>query len=162
MVIMLKNFDNFKSIKNLKSENFEWDCLPRARGVYIIVSQSLKEPKFLVRGLGGMFKGKNPNIPINILKKKWVTFKLNENKILYIGKAGRNNTLKNRIKLYIKFGQGKSAAHWGGRYIWQMVDSDDLLIYWKEDTDSEKSEKIMLAEFKTIHNQKLPFANLIM
>lgn len=159
---MIKSFGNFKTVKELKSENFSWNCLPRVRGLYIVVSKSSKEPKFLIRGTGGMFKGKDPNILINILKKKWVSFKSNEYKILYIGKAGKSNTLKNRIKLYIKFGQGSPAAHWGGRYIWQMVNSDDLLIFWKEDKNSEKNEKIMLAEFKNLHNQKLPFANLIM
>jgi len=94
-----------------------------------------------------------------------VNFKPGDNNVVYIGKAGGENvkaTLKERIKSYIKFGRGKSSPHRGGRYIWQITNSDSLKVYWRESDDPIKEEKKMLLEFKAKHDNKLPFANLRM
>ena len=65
---------------------------------------------------GEFFKGKNPNVVLDELKKNWIDDTL----VVYIGKAGGGNskaTLKSRLRQYFGFGQGKSIGHWGGRLI---------------------------------------------
>ena len=60
----------------------------------------------------------------------------------------------------MRFGSGKNVGHYGGRYIWQLADSDDLVVCWKCVEDSRRVEAAMIAEFKKNHNGKRPFANL--
>lgn len=163
---MLEGFIYLEIVKELKLKRFNWDKVPMVGGVYAVVYKKLHKPNYsLPEGIGGYFKGKNPNVSKEKLNRKWIKFKPGEDRIIYIGKAGGKNiktTLRNRIKSYIRFGNGKRSAHWGGRYIWQIADSDNLKIYWKKSDSPEKEEKKMLVEFKNIYNQKLPFANIRM
>ena len=86
--------------------------------------------------------------------------------ILYIGKAGggtSSSTLYKRIKQYLDFGNGKKVGHWGGRYIWQLQDSDDLYFCWKETQTGNlprEEETSLITIFKESHEGKLPFTNL--
>ena len=111
-------------------------------------------------GFGGHFKDKNPNVSIDILKENWVDNSL----IVYIGKAGNESskaTLNSRLKQYLYFGQGRKAAHWGGRLIWQLKDSDQLLVCWKKspNDDPRAIEKKLIKNFVTEYGKR-PFANL--
>ena len=160
---MLDGFTYLKTIKELKSANFNWPQVLEVNGIYFIVYKSLNKPEFLLpKGTGGWFKKKNPNVSKEKLNENWINFKPSEDKILYIGRAIGMNTLKARIRLYMKFGSGEPVPHWGGRYIWQIANSDDLEIYWKEDKNSKTTERDLLREFKRKHDQRLPFANLRM
>ena len=79
--------------------------------------------------------------------------------VLYIGKS---NALRRRLKEYASFGAGSPIGHWGGRYIWQLSDSDELLVAWKacgEDETPDYLEAQLLGRFKRIHG-RLPFANI--
>ncbi|MDO8659825.1 MAG: hypothetical protein Q7K54_04485 [Candidatus Parcubacteria bacterium] len=156
---MLRDFVYFKTIKELKSEKFNWNNISNVGGVYIVVYKKLNRPEFLPVGSGGEFKGRDPNVSKNILLENWVDFKSGEDRILYIGKSVK---LRRRIKSYIKFGEGRSVAKWGGRYIWQIANSGNLEIYWKEAKNPREEEKRMLYKFKDKHEQRLPFANLRM
>jgi hypothetical protein len=140
--------------------------MPSEKGVYAVVSSQLPNQDFHVKGTGGLFKGRNPNVSKACLQNKWV----NEAHILYIGKAGSADgngriskaTLRGRINAYLKFGLGYNTSHWGGRYIWQLENSKDLLIYWRACNDGENPatlEKELILKFKE-HYHKLPFANL--
>ena len=62
----------------------------------------------------------------------------------------------------MQFGLGKPCAHWGGRYIWQLADAKDLLVYWKPTLgrDPRLVEKAMLSKFVEKYGC-LPFANLV-
>jgi hypothetical protein len=84
--------------------------------------------------------------------------------VLNIGKAGpgRTATLKSRLLNYVRFGQGKNSGHSGGRYIWQLPNSRDLLVCWKATGKAvpREVEKRLIAEFRQKYG-KLPFANLI-
>lgn len=105
-------------------------------------------------------KGCDPSVPLSVLEKSW-----DDNaKVLYIGKAGgstQKTTIQDRLRAYMKFGLGKRYSHWGGRYIWQLDDAKELLVYWKE-TDTQEpceTEKYLLnAHVETFG--RLPFANL--
>ena len=113
-------------------------------GVYMVVRSSYDAPLFREIGTGGHFKGKNPNVPIRELENEWVD----------------GETLRKRLKQYIRFGSGEAVGHWGGRYIWQLEDADQLLFCWKACADAEELEKALIAAFKKCHDGKRPFANL--
>ena len=62
----------------------------------------------------------------------------------------------------MKFGQGKPVAHHGGRYIWQIKDSEELVVCWKSLENGKNPRQLeaeMIHEFKKKYG-KLPFANL--
>ena len=155
----------YRTIGDLKEAGFEGFCsvadlrkdlsgIPVVQGVYIVVYQEDGMPEFLENGTGGFFKAKNPNVPVSELKSNWVGGTC----VVYIGKA---TTLSKRISQYLKFGNGKSIGHWGGRLIWQIKDSKDLQICWKPvDADPREEEMRLIADFKRQYGGKRPFANL--
>lgn len=151
-------FEGFLPIKALRSST---QLIPKVRGVYVVMRIKDTAPDFLSVGTGGYFKGKDPNVSVEELQNNWVE----DSQIGYIGKGGDPGvkaTLNSRIKLYLSFGKGKNVAHYGGRYIWQLSDAEDLIIAWKELPEEipSKVETNMIDAFKKDHNEKRPFANL--
>lgn len=57
-------------------------------------------------------------------------------------------------------------ASMGGRSIWQLADSNDLLVAWRANTDERTGarardiERELIADFKLTHGGKRPFANV--
>ena len=157
-------FTGFIRLKDIEND---YSIFPDCKGLYIIYIDDNQDISFCNPGTGGFFKGKDPNIEIEELKGKWV----NDANVLYIGKAGGTtkngrvykSTLRKRIKEYMKFGKGKNIGHWGGRYIWQIKESDDLIIAYKIlDADNPViEEQKLINKFKNHYNGRLPFANLI-
>lgn len=150
-------FKGFVTIEAIKNTNYQ--TLPKVRGVYIIL-YSTELPEFISIGSGGAFKGRNPNVPIDDLQSNWV----NNSPILYIGKAGSETgtaTIHSRLKQYFQFGEGKPVGHWGGRYIWQLANADNLIICWLELPNGipAKIETALIKEFSHYYGQR-PFANL--
>lgn len=136
--------------------------IPAQKGIYVVLRENESAPQFLSEGTGGHFKGKNPNVSIPELEDNWVE----GTSIVYIGKAGGKGssaTLNKRLGQYIRFGQGANVGHWGGRYIWQLADSRELVVCWKALTIDEprEMEHKMIEDFKTTHKGKRPFANLV-
>lgn len=152
-------FEGFKTMKELM--NGGRNLIPAQMGVYVVLRESDAAPVFLEEGTGGFFKGKDPNVLISELQANWVP----NASVVYIGKAGgigSSATLQKRLGQYLRFGQGANVGHWGGRYIWQLADSLDLVVCWKTltDTDPRELENQMIADFKSIHGKR-PFANLM-
>ena len=164
----------YRTIDDLKKAGFKGFCsveklrddlsgIPAVAGVYMVVYQGNGMPEFLEVGTGGLKRKKdksgklkiiNPNVPVSELKSNWVK----DTCVVYIGKA---TTLSKRISQYLKFGNGKSIGHWGGRLIWQIKDSKDLQICWKPvDADPREEEMRLIADFKRQYGGKRPFANL--
>jgi hypothetical protein len=145
-----KGFVSFKKLMDDKS------VVTKEPGVYIVLREDKSAPSFLEIGTGGFFKGKNPNVTIQELKNNWI----DDTQILYIGKA---TSLQRRLKQYIEFGEGKAVGHWGGRFIWQLKDSQELIVCWHT-FESEKvakaTESSLIEKFKSEHQGKRPFANL--
>jgi hypothetical protein len=134
--------------------------VPNAAGVHFVLrADSTTVPTYLVTGSGGHFKRKNPNVALDELERYWVDRAL----VLYIGKAGpKSATLRSRLQQYMRFGSGEAVGHWGGRYIWQLRGSRDLLVCWKviaPGADPRDEEKQLIREFEK-EFQKPPFANL--
>ena len=150
-------FLGFKSVSQLWLSHHE---IPNEKGVYLILNTTPTKKYFLVKGVGGYFKGTDPNVNKDILNNNWVDNSI----VVYIGKAGGKNslaTLKKRLKQYLDFGKGKAVGHKGGRYIWQLQNHSDLLIAWKVLKTEEPSivETELLKKFDSQFG-KLPFANL--
>ena len=117
-------FEGFIPVAQLQTDS---TAIPRTAGVYMVVYTGENIPEFLSRGTGGFFKGKDPNVSITELETNWV-----ENTcVVYIGKAGKlkncKATIQSRLKQYLDFGAGKKSGHKGGRYIWQIKNSGNLL-----------------------------------
>lgn len=152
-----KGFEGFYTVKELNtlkvSRQFS-SIVPATKGVYLFLRLNNTKPTFLEKGTGGGYKGKDPNVSIAELQENWV----NDTPIMYIGKATK---LKSRLSAYLRFGNNQSTSHWGGRLIWQLADSNDLIVCWKTtQEDPREVEKGMIQEFKKEHGGQRPFANL--
>ena len=130
-----------------------WDEVPSGQGVYVVMTDGPDPPEYLSRSPAGWFKRRDPTGSRTTLEAAWVE----GCPLVYIGKAAR---LRTRLRQYRDHGQGKPVGHWGGRYIWQLSNSGDLVVAWRvTDEDPEQLEKEMLAAFLDQYGQ-LPFANL--
>ena len=146
-----EGWSGFKPIRELRNS---LSSITMVGGVYLVLRVSEESPVFLTEGTGGYFKGKDPNVPISELSSNWI----DGTPVVYIGKA---TSLKKRLSQYLRFGEGMNVGHYGGRYIWQLKDSNDLLICWMPTVDDpEAVENLMIEEFKKNHNGDRPFANL--
>ncbi len=132
---------------------------PKERGVYAVIFPGTREPSFLGAGTGGTFKGRRPNLPVRELRERWVS----GSHVLYLGKAGASTQkahLRQRLSAYSRFGSGKPASHWGGRAIWQISDSAQLLVRWWPTLGQEPRDlEVALLEKFREHYGTLPFAN---
>lgn len=149
-------FIGFKTMKELFTDS---SAIPKIKGVYLVLNPT-KKGEFLIVGTGGHFKGKNPNVSVSELKANWV----DDTIVVYIGKAGKdgsNATLQSRLRQYFGFGQGKNVGHWGGRLIWQLKNSADLIVCWKAlPTDDPRTvEADLIQDFVSKFSNR-PFANL--
>ncbi|WLF51535.1 hypothetical protein [Rhodococcus opacus] len=130
-------------------------------GVYVVIRLAETDPEFLQQSPAGWFKGKDPSVPVATLENAWVP----SSPVVYLGKANGGATgrrgLRKRLDEYRRHGAGEPVGHWGGRYIWQLADSEELVVGWKPtaDTDARTLERHMIAEFSSDH-AKRPFANL--
>jgi len=130
---------------------------PSGPAAYVVYRPSSAAPKFLGANPGGRHKGQDPTVTLQALEANWVP----GSHVVYIGKA---NVADRRLKQFADFGAGKPVGHWGGRYIWQLADSDELLVAWHEVSWMETArdyEKRLLAHFAQLHGGARPYANLV-
>lgn len=152
-----EGFAGFRSFRQL-----EINRVPQSPGIYVVLKPEGFEPKFLAKSVGGRFKRRDPSLLQSVLKTEWVE----DADVLYIGKAGPGSTgnrgLRKRIQEFADFGRGKPVGHWDGRLIWQLADSQSLVIAWKELSAAEVkfAEAAYHAEFIRVYGT-LPFANLV-
>ena len=151
-------FQGFITVFDLRASGCKE--VPPKPGTYLVLRPLASYPKFVYPSTGGYFKGKDPTVQQDELEHHWVEGTI----VLYIGKAGGVNstrTLRGRLQTYLKFGEGKPVAHWGGRYIWQLADADELVICWKTTPRSDPAlEEQKLIRAFTARYGKRPFANL--
>ena len=169
---MISHLNIFNSIPKLQNSGFEGflpvgtlrsniSKIPNQKGVYLILYNSDKQPAFIEKGTGGFFKKIDPNVSIEELQHKWIE----GSKVIYIGKAGGKGssaTLRSRIIQYLRFGDGESVGHYGGRFIWQINHSDRLFLCWKPMTIQDpRTEEARLIRLFMDEYGKRPYANLI-
>ena len=137
------------------------DAIPREPGVYAIVRPAGALPEFSESSPAGHFKGKDPTVHPSALHTAWVAGA----SVLYIGKAAAGSTgrrgLPRRLTEYQRHGRGEPVGHWGGRYIWQLVDHPSLLVAWRTTDSKEDPEALeaeLIAQFVAAYGAR-PFAN---
>lgn len=132
--------------------------VPTGHGIYVVIRTDTSPPSFLPTSPAGHRKGRDPSVAADELGDAWVDGAT----VVYIGKAAGQDGLNRRLADYRRHGTGLPAGHWGGRYIWQLVDSDALLVAWRPMTgdNAGEAEQDLIDEFKELHGGALPFANL--
>jgi hypothetical protein len=131
------------------------DVPPGAGGLYVVVREGGEYPMFLDASPAGRFRG-DPSVAPDALAAHWI----DDCQVVYIGKA-KHGRLRARLRELEAFGRGTKARHWGGRLIWQLADSPDLIVAWKElpeDANALAAEATLLSEFRRVHG-RAPFAN---
>lgn len=155
-------FTGFINIRSLRELNLSQ--VPKSKGdygVYVVLRREESKPVFTAESSGGRFKGRDPNVAPQELEANWV----DRTPVMYVGKAGSSTssaTLRSRLKQYLDFGNGKRVGHWGGRYLWHLPKTEELIICWKTTLEDEprRVEAEMIQAFKAAFGQR-PFANLV-
>jgi hypothetical protein len=127
--------------------------VPEAPGVYAVLRTADAAPRFADANPAGRFRKKDPTVEVAVLEKAWVE----EPEVLYVASAA---DVRKRLEELRRFAAGEPVGHWGGRYLWQLEDRDDLLVAWNAThEDAAVVETRMLGDFKDRY-RALPFANL--
>jgi hypothetical protein len=140
-----------------------WEACPHALagiersagGVYVIYRADPADPAYLDSSPAGTFRG-DPTVPARVLEANWVPGA----RVVYIGKANHGR-LRKRLEEFIDFGRGGIRRHWGGRLIWQLQQSEKLLVAWRSvppDVTPKEIEDDMIYSFRQTYG-KAPFAN---
>jgi hypothetical protein len=148
-----EGFSSFLTFEQLRERLAE---VPPHAGVYIVLRTSGDPVEFLDANPGGRFKGRDPTVEADVLRRKWIE----RSEVVYIGKG---DNLQRRLKQYADFGSGNPIGHWGGRYIWQLADSASLQVAWMLGGSAETAammEARLLRRFKEEHDGRLPYANI--
>jgi hypothetical protein len=90
--------------------------------------------------------------PVERLVEKWVKGA----EILYIGKGTQ---LRRRLRQLIRHSQGLVVTHTGGEIVWQLRDSEQLIVCWHTYSDPRRVERALIQEFRRANQGQLPFAN---
>ncbi|WP_426225086.1 hypothetical protein [Pseudarthrobacter sp. DSP2-3-2b1] len=152
--------DGFRGF--LSFRELEIHKVPQVPGIYAVLKPEGFKRLFLATSVGGQFKKRDPSILLPSLESHWI----DDAEVLYIGKAGAGTAgtrgLRKRLQEFADFGRGKPVGHWGGRLLWQLADSQSLVIAWKEleAAEVDSAEAGYQAEFISLYG-RLPFANLV-
>jgi hypothetical protein len=132
--------------------------VPSHSGIYLIERDAEGAPKFRIPSTGGWFNGLDPDYPLDIIQANWVVGA----QIVYVGKAVGFVGLRKRLRQLIDFGCGKPVPHRGGRLLWHLHDSDELLVRWRlcGPDEADRAETTAIADFKRSHRGLRPFANM--
>jgi hypothetical protein len=151
-------FVGFSCIRDLHASRCRG--VPQHPGVYLVARGPTHAGVFSTHSCGGRFKGKDPTVPVERLRRLWIDAAI----VLYIGKAGGGDAgavLQERLWAYMRFGAGEPVGHWGGRLIWQLENCHDLTICWRAcgEADAAKVEGALIRQFAVSYGRR-PFANL--
>ena len=120
----------------------------------MVTGTGTARPTFLERSVGGPHKGRDLTVAVSRLQESWTE----DAQVLYIGKA---SSLRTRLWAYARQGRGHSASHFGGRFLWQLPQSEGLLVGWHEvETASPGAVEDALITLYAADFGKRPFANL--
>lgn len=128
--------------------------IPAAPGIYLVgVPFDGFEPNISDATTGPRFvKGRSMLYPASKLKEK---FNLSDKRCLYIGES---DNLQHRITLFLQYGRGEDVPHRGGRAIWQIANSDELILAWCPCPNHENVKSALLASYRQSFGV-LPMAN---
>ena len=127
-------------------------CVPNAPGVYWVFAPEGMPVCFSEQT--ERFKAKS--YPAKTLQEKYE--RCADKSILYIGKAEGKRGLRQRLKQYMDYGQGKGNIHAGGRAIWQISECGLLLLGYEVCENAGERERQLLQEYRE-KNGSYPLAN---
>jgi len=124
----------------------------------MIIRPSDSAPHFLRKSPGGWFKELDPSYPLNVVHANWV----DGAHVMYVGMTGADGGLRSRLCQFFDFGAGKRVGHRGGRLLWHLQDSGELLVRWRTCAASkaDSAEDDAINSFKSAHEGRRPFANM--
>lgn len=125
--------------------------VPEGAGVYVLLREKGAPPVFVERSPAGPHQGREATAPLEDLRAAWVA----RTPLLYVGES---KTLRKRITQFRRQGAGESANHYDGIYVWQLADSGDLRLAWREEADPVAAKRALLKEFREAFGAR-PFAN---
>ena len=126
-------------------------CIPEEPGVYWVLAPEGMSIRFRER----TFPGVRP-YPAQLLRAKYEICARKD--ILYIGKAEGRGGLRQRLKQYMDYGQGRGSVHRGGRAVWQIEDFGLLLLAYETCPDPGAQERQLLRDYR-IQSGTYPLAN---
>lgn len=127
--------------------------VPEGPGVYVLLREKGAPPTFLERSPAGPHQGRDVTATLEDLRDAWVA----RTPLLYVGES---KTLRKRIGQLRRQGAGESASHYGGIYVWQLSDSGDIRLAWREEEDPVAVKRELLKEFRAVFGCR-PFANRV-
>lgn len=125
--------------------------VPEGPGVYVLLREKGAPPVFLEESPAGPYQGRSVTAPVEELREAWVA----RTPLLYLGESA---TLRKRISQLRRQGAGEAAGHYGGIWLWQLTDSADLRLAWREEADPVAAKRALLKEFRATFGCR-PFAN---
>ena len=146
-----------QSLQATELKNKNWEEIPECSGIYKILVPDNMQIQFSNQQ-HGRHVGNANLYSADKLEKKYAMCKDGDKKILYIGKAGGEKGLRQRLRQYINYGVGKSENHKGGRAIWQVRDCWKLLVCYEPCENPSEREHELLIEYKK-RNGCYPLAN---
>ena len=154
--ICLDGFSEPISINDLHRSRC--DGVPSTAGIYLIARTSDCSPTFLSKSPGGWFKRKDPSYSPDLVQANWIPGA----RVVYVGKAPGRKGLKGRLCQLLDFGCGKPVGHRGGRLLWHLKDSGELLVRWRTcpTVKADQAETDAIANFKGVYGGKRPYANM--
>ena len=145
-IFLGKNFEFGGTIKHPNDKG-------NYKGVYLVVRpESFRQVIFKSSSCAFRLRGKDPTVSLDKLQDKWV-----DDAILYIGKSEKS--VHKRMQQHIDFWKGNRAVAWGGRIIAQIVNYEELEIWYLSCDNPKQMERDLLDVFCGMHDEKLPFAN---
>ena len=102
--IKKNGFIGFKTVEELWIDK---SSIPKINGVCLVINPTFKKTEFINPGVGGFFKGKDPNVSIAELKNNLVE----NSQVVYIVKGESPTgkaTLNSRLGQYLRFGETKT------------------------------------------------------
>jgi hypothetical protein len=147
-----RGFRGFLAVSELRVHAAQ---IPATPGVYAYLRDSNHPPSFLERSPAGRFRGRDPTIGVDILESRWIE----GCPVVYLGQT---SNVRGRLFERARFAAGQPVRAWGGRALWQLEDSRDLIVAWRLVSDSRTArelEQSLLAAFR-LQWQRPPFANL--
>ncbi len=127
-----------------------------AAGVYVVLRDRSSAPGWRVPSpVGDTWRG-DPTVSIEALRANWVAGA----SVVYMAKA-KERQLLNRLRAYLRFGEGRGGRHWGGRLVWQLDAAWGLQVAWRIEAehDALDVERDLLAAFRLAHAGRPAFAN---
>lgn len=99
-------------------------------GAYVVIRDSLANPEFLPRSVGGHWKGVDRTETPDALGRRWVV----GTTVICLGAAGievhNKSHLRGRLSELRRYGQVEAVPHAGGCRMRQLSDHSDLLVGW--------------------------------